>query len=77
MRRNLGIISLFFIILQISSSLSSSTNNSKDIFAANNPGYQEEAFVTLIYSDDFVLPVRVLGYSLKKTETERYVYSCP
>lgn len=71
MTRNLGIISLFFIILQFSSSLSNSQHKSNAITAANHPKSQEEAFVTLIYSDDFVLPVRVLGHSLKKTETKR------
>lgn len=71
MTRNLGIISLFFIILQFSSSLSNSQHQSNAITAANHPKSQEEAFVTLIYSDDFVLPVRVLGHSLKKTETKR------
>jgi hypothetical protein len=74
MTQHLGIISLFFIILQFSSSLSSPQHTSKDIIAGNHPKYQEEAFVTLIYSDDFVLPVRVLGHSLKKTETKRCGY---
>lgn len=36
------------------------------------PGHSQ-AFVTLLYNDDFVNGLRVLGQSLRETRTERFV----
>ena len=63
---------MFLIILQFSTSLAGSKYAFKELSAAlkEDQGHKE-AYVTLVYSDDSVLPVRVLGQSLLKTETQR------
>lgn len=38
---------------------------------ASRAGESQEAFVTLLYSDQYVLGVRVLGQSLKESGTKK------
>ena len=45
------------------------TNSHDDL--VKRPGYAQ-AYVSLLYSDSFVLGLRVLGQSLRETGTERY-----
>lgn len=40
---------------------------------AANPRIRSQAYVTLLYGEDFLLGVRVLGESLRRTGTTRYV----
>lgn len=49
------------------------------VSAADLPVKQNstQAYVTLLYGDDFLLGVRVLGQSIKDTGTTRYVISEP
>jgi hypothetical protein len=74
MNLSLVIVSLLLVTLQFSSCLANSEYIYKktDVAPRQIPGQgHKEAFVTLLYSDSFVLPVRVLGHSLQKTGTKR------
>lgn len=43
------------------------------LFRSSSPPLSQEAYVTLVYGEDFVLAARVLGQSLRESGSKKWV----
>ena len=81
--RSVGLVLFSLILVALANGVASDSSMRSDVaLAASNVGshgglslgaHSEEAYVTLLYTDDFLLGARVLAHSLRLTFTKRCV----